>query len=220
MDSIYNFVDVILLTIKDGALMLAVVKREREPHAGVYDVIGGKIEVDVDGDARDAAMRITREKAGIESPYLEQLYTYTGKFRDQRKWSVAIAYYALVPYQVIEESRHPGVKLVAVTDNLKFPFDHNRMLEQALERLRSKGRYSSLPFHLVGEKFTLTQLQSIYEIVLGCKRHRANFRKKIEEMGIIEEVQGGKTFSGGKPSTIYRVKPEYRDRLTMLDRSL
>lgn len=220
MDSIFNFVDIILLTIKNGELMLAVVKREKEPFVGAYDVIGGKIEVEIDGDAREAAMRITREKAGIDSPYLEQLYTFTGKFRDQRSWSVAIAYYALVPYQVIEHSKHPGLKLIRVTEDMQFPFDHNEMLRQALERLRSKGRYSSLPFHLVGETFTLTQLQKIYEIVLGSKRHRANFRKKIEEMGIVEEVEGEKTYSGGKPSTLYRVKAEYKTQLAMLDRAL
>src|SRR5690606_15520941 len=98
-------VDIVLLTLEPQGLSAALVMRDREPHAGVWTLPGGWIHTDEDEDALSAAARILKSKAGLESPYLEQLATFANRDRDPRGWSVSIAYYALVPSERIPANR-------------------------------------------------------------------------------------------------------------------
>lgn len=217
---IFDSVDVVLLTLKDDGLNVALWARDRDPYAGRWALPGGGIHTGEDNGAHAAALRTLAERTGIISPYLTQLATFSGPDRDPRGWSVAIAYYALVSADLIDRVRRPDVELFHVDRLPKLAFDHNEIVEVAVERLRSRSMYSSLPCHLAGEQFSLTQLQTVYEKLLGTKLHKPNFRRKIEEMGILEPVEGVKVTGSHAPAQAWRLKPEFRHHERTLERGL
>ncbi|WP_374582654.1 NUDIX domain-containing protein [Pseudoduganella sp.] len=221
MQQVICTVDVVLLTLQEDALKVALLSRSHEPFQGVAALPGGYIHPQSDSDAQDAALRVLREKTGITPPYLEQLATFSGPARDPRGWSVSIVYYALVPAGVLEENVHPGVKLASVDKPLKLPFDHLEIIHAAVARLRSKSQYSSLPCYLAGETFTLPQLQRVYESLMGEPINKVSFRRKISEMDMLEAVEGA--FSSGaahRPAQLYRLKQEVHERLALLERGM
>jgi 8-oxo-dGTP diphosphatase len=221
MNDIICTVDVVLLTLKDASLHVALLKRDREPYMNVTALPGGFIHMAEDADARDAALRVLREKTGIEAPYLEQLATFSGTARDPRGWSLSVAYYALVSFDVIERAGQPGVMLANVDKLINLPFDHRSIIEAAVARLRSKSQYSSLPCYLAGETFTLPQLQRVYEALMGEPLNKVSFRRKMAEMAMLEAIDGQfETAGAHRPAQLYRLKPELRERLSLLERGL
>ena len=221
MQQIICTVDVVLLTLQDDTLKVALLRRDREPFKGVTALPGGFIRQQEDADTQDAAMRVLRDKTAIEPPYLEQLATFSGPARDPRGWSVSVVYYALVPFDVIDNAGHPDVKLVGVDKPLNLPFDHRSIIDTAVARLRSKSQYSSLPCYLAGETFTLPQLQRVYEALMGEALNKVSFRRKMTEMDMLEPVEGAFAAGGAhRPAQLYRLKPELRDRLTLIERGL
>jgi 8-oxo-dGTP diphosphatase len=221
MNQLICTVDVVLLTLDGGVLKVALLKRDREPFRNVLALPGGFIDANEDADTRDAAMRVLEQKTGIKAPYLEQLATFSGAARDPRGWSISVSYYALVSYEVIAQAGHPDVKLHGVDRPLKLPFDHRAIVETAVERLRSKSQYSSLPCYLAGDSFTLPQLQRIYEALMGEPLNKVSFRRKITEMGVLEAVEGEfETAGAHRPAQLHRMKPEHRDGVTHLQRGL
>jgi 8-oxo-dGTP diphosphatase len=214
-------VDVVLLTIESGALQVALLERDHDPFCGVLALPGGFIHPEEDQDTRDAAARMLRDKAGIVSPYLEQLETFSGRSRDPRGWSLAVAYYALVPSKVIRASPSLGVKLRVASASLGLPFDHTQIVAAALTRLQNKSSYSSLPVHLCEEAFTLPELQAVYEIVLGEPVNKVSFRRKMEELEILEPIPGALQSGGAhRPAQLYRLRAKFRRKLALSDRAL
>ncbi|NVD96689.1 NUDIX domain-containing protein [Massilia sp. BJB1822] len=214
-------VDVVLLTLQDSALKVALLKRDREPFQGVQALPGGFIHPDADANMQDAALRMLAQKTAIQPPYLEQLATFSGPARDPRGWSISVAYYALVPFDVIEQAGHADVKLASVDKLPRLSFDHRAIIATAVQRLRGKSQYSSLPCYLAGEAFTLPQLQRIYEALMGEALNKVSFRRKMMEMDMLEAIVG--EFSAGgahRPAQLYRLKPALRDRLTLIERGL
>lgn len=221
MNTIICTVDVILLTLLHDSLQVALLRRDHEPFAGVLALPGGYIHPDQDGDTQAAAMRVLRDKTGIVSPYLEQLATFSGRGRDPRGWSLSICYYALVPPEVIEAAGHPEVVLVPADGIAGLPFDHQQIVAAALERVRNKSSYSSLPVYLCGDTFTLPRLQAVYETLLGEPLNKVSFRRKIEEFDILEPIEGAlETGKAHRPAQLYRLKARYRNRLSLTDRGL
>lgn len=220
MGDVICTVDVVLLTIHEEQLMVALVEREHAPFAGRSALPGGFVHAD-DASVADAAMRVLRDKAGLVPPYLEQLATFSGPRRDPRGWSLSVAHYALVPYEVISRSNAPGLALTKVDGHLPLPFDHDRIVEEAVARLRNKSQYSSLPCFLIGDAFTLPQLQRMYEVLMGEALNKVSFRRKIGEMDMLEPVAGQFGAAGAhRPAQLYRLKPRYRQRLMTLERGL
>jgi len=218
LDPVICTVDVVLLTLQDDALKVALLKREREPYQGVAALPGGYIHVEKDADTHDSAMRMLRDKAGLVPPYLEQLASFSGPARDPRGWSISIAYYALVPASLISQER---VLLADVDSTLQLPFDHKNILDAAVQRLRSKSQYSSLPCHLAGETFTLPQLQKVYEVLMGEPLNKVSFRRKMDEMDMLEAIEGQMMAAGAhRPAQVYRLKAAFRKRLQLLERGL
>ncbi len=221
MNQIICTVDVVLLTLQEQKLKVALLKRDREPYKQVLALPGGYIHPEEDGDARDAALRVLRDKTGIEAPYLEQLATFSGPARDPRGWSVSIVYYALVASDVIEKAAHSGVELKSVDQRLSLPFDHKTIIDTAVVRLRGKSQYSSLPCYLAGDTFTLPHLQRVYEALMDEPLNKVSFRRKITEMGMLEPVEGVVAASGAhRPAQLYRLKPAFREELSLLERGL
>ena len=212
-------IDVVILTLQDGALHVALARREHQPHVGDWTLPGGWVHTHEDEDALAAANRILAAKAGLDSPYLEQLKTFASRHRDARGWSVSIAHYALVPASRAASER---VKWRPVDEITSLPFDHLEILRTAVERVRSKTAYSSLPVHLMPPTFTLTELQQVYEQVLGTALDKRTFRRRIEELNLVEPAPAVRDTAGAahRPARRYRVKRRFGRELAVTGRNL
>lgn len=214
-------IDVVLLCLQGAALHVALLKRDKPPFEGSYALPGGYVHPEEDADTLDAAARMLREKVGIASPYLEQLSTFSGAARDPRGWSISIVYYALVPDQMIERNLSPGLQLHAVDQLRTLPFDHKEIVLAAVDRVRNKSSYSSLPVHLCGEQFTLPRLQAVYEAILGEPINKVSFRRKMEELDMLETIEGAlEAGRANRPAQLYRLKSQYRNKLSLSWRSM
>jgi 8-oxo-dGTP diphosphatase len=196
-------VDVALFTLKDGQLSVLLAPRPADSEVfPLADALpGGYIHADKDDDAQASAQRVLTSKAGVSVPHLEQLYTFSGKFRDPRGWSLSIAYYAVIPFCDLPDS---GLTLVAVDALPALPFDHGAIVGAAVGRLRSKASYSSLPLFLLPKKFTMDMVHAVYQQVMGVQLNKASFRRKIEAQGIITPLEGEKQHGAHRPAQLYR----------------
>jgi 8-oxo-dGTP diphosphatase len=196
-------VDVVLLTLKEDILHVALHRRKEEPFQDTLALPGGYVHVNEDQDVTDTAKRIFHNKCGIAPTYIEQLFTFSGSARDPRGWSVSIAFYGLA---LLEDLTAQGSELVLVpADQPKsLPFDHNQILDLAIRRLRQKSSYSSLPLYLLPKEFSLTEMQAVYEQVIGHSLDRLSFRRKVEALGFIEPVAGAFREGAHRPAQLYR----------------
>lgn len=197
------FVDVALFTLnEDRRLCVLLVPREKEPWKGALTLPGGMVWTSRDDTIPDTARRVLQLKAGVVAPYLEQLETFGGRFRDPDGWSASVVYYAVVPSVLLEDLPIDGSRLVPVDEVPVLPFDHGQMIARALERIRGKASYSSLPTYLMGPNFTMYELKETYELVLGVKIDKATFRRKMEALEFVEEAEG--TGGSSRPARLYR----------------
>jgi len=221
LQSIIATIDVVLLTIQDDRLRVVLSKRDKEPYANQDALPGGYIHTEEDRDSLDAAVRILQQKTSLIPPYLEQLRTFAGASRDPRGWSISVVYFALVNNDLIISAQQPGLAICPVDELRRLPFDHNEIIETAVDRIRNKSQYSSLPCYLAGETFTLPRLQKIYEACLGEGLNKVSFRRKMDELGVLEEIPG-QTESGRahRPAQVYGLKCEFKNQLKLLERGL
>jgi 8-oxo-dGTP diphosphatase len=211
-------VEAALFTLVDDRLCVALHQMRRGPFKGAMALIGGHVHPDDDADARAAITRILADKAGLHDVFLEQLRTFSGRGHDPRRWSVSITYYALTPLDRLSE----GGRLAFVdVDHLpELAFDHRRVVDAALDRLRRKGAYSNLPAMLLPAEFTFPELKAVYEKVLGAPLNDSAFRRKITELKIIEPVDDSRspaTAERKRPAQLYRLS---RKGLAEWDRTL
>ena len=198
-------VDMGIFSIIDRTLNILLVRRKEHPAKNVLALPGGFVNLKVDQDIEHTALRKLRKKTGIELPYLEQVETIGGKSRDPRGWSVTILYFALVDSKEVNNemldnaSWHP----VDEVEGISLAFDHNKLVEKAVKRLRSKTRYTALPMKLLPEKFTLTELQNIFEIILSRKLPVKSFRRRMIDAGAVEATDESK-ISGKRSAQLYK----------------
>lgn len=180
-------VDVCCFTLIKDELHILLVKRDKPPYLGLLALPGGYIHVNDDEDSLNAAKRVAKEKLGIDVPYLEQLKTFSGNKRDPRGWSASICYIAFVqPSVVKEKGDFHQADLVSKEMGYSLAFDHQFMIDEALIRIRNKSNYSSLPLFLMEEKFTLNDIQIVYQSIMKTEIDKATFRRKILEQEIVE----------------------------------
>ena len=207
-------VDVVLLTIIESELCVALHTRENAPFAGTWALPGGFIHAE-DDSAMAAAARVLKGKTNVESPYLEEFGTFSGPARDPRGWSLTVVYYALAPIV------SPLIKLFPVDKLPNLPFDHSQIVTSVVERVRSKASYSSLPVHLCPPEFTIPELHAVYEVVLGESINVANFRRKLVDLDVLEPISGLMRSAGrSRPSQVYRVKKRFKEKLSVRERGL
>jgi 8-oxo-dGTP diphosphatase len=210
----FTTVDVVIFTVRGDALEVLLVQRPTgatEPFPGQWALPGGFVDVERDADLLACAQRKLFDKTGVASPYLEQLGSWGSANRDPRGWSATHAYFALIPGRELALARGANAADVGwfVVDGLplrtRLAFDHEQILRAAIERLRSKVEYTSLPAFLLSEPFTLPQLQRTYEIVLGRAVDKSGFRTRMLAADFLTEV--GVVESGSKrPPMGYRLK--------------
>ena len=189
-------------------------RRGAEPFRGAWALPGGYIHPDEDDDLDAAARRILAEKTGVELPYMEQLQGFGSARRDPRGWTATFAYVALIASDALALQHGANADEVAwweVTGagdvEPALAFDHAEILRRAVARLRSKVEYTSLPVHLLPAKFTLPDLQKVYEQILGHRIDKSAFRKRMAEADFIEPLAGEKRPASNRPAQLYRIKP-------------
>ncbi|HEY3149693.1 MAG TPA: NUDIX domain-containing protein [Dongiaceae bacterium] len=205
-------IDIVILTLRNGHLQVLLMKRGAEPFAGSWALPGGYIHPEEDADLDAAARRILHAKAGIRTPYVEQLQGFGDAKRDPRGWTATFAYFALIASDALVLKEGANAEEVAWRqvkgERVETPlaFDHARILGAAVSRLRSKVEYTSLPAHLLPPKFTLPDLQKVYEQILGRQIDKSAFRKRMAEAAFLEPVAGEKRPASNRPAQLYRIK--------------
>ena len=197
-------VDVVLFTIQGGTLKVLLVKRQRPPYRGAWALPGGMVGPEESVDA--AVLRELQEETAVGNIYLEQLYTFGDPDRDPRGRVVSVAYYALVNWQQFQLKVRRRVSEADWFPVKRLPplaFDHRRIVDYALERLRNKINYTTVSFQLLPRQFTLTELQGAYEVILGQRLDKRNFRRKMLQLGILKGTREFKANGRQRPARLY-----------------
>ncbi|MBV8881142.1 MAG: NUDIX hydrolase [Planctomycetaceae bacterium] len=195
-------VDLVIFTVREGALQVLLVERGVPPFQGHWALPGGFVlEKET---LEDAARRELEEETGLRDVYLEQLYTFGDPDRDPRGRTIAIAYYALTPpaeprasTDAAKAAWHPAGRTP------KLAFDHAKILKLGLQRLRAKLGYSTVGFELLPKQFTLSDLQHLYEAILERPLDKRNFRKKLLSLGLLKPEGQKRTAGAHRPAQLY-----------------
>ena len=199
-------VDITVFTVRNDELDVLLIKRAEKPFQGEWALPGGFVTENEGLEA--AAERELVEETGVSGVYLEQLFTFGAPGRDPRGHTVTVAYSALIPSDNLELTASTDAEGVAWFGIDKLPnlaFDHDEILELALDRLVAKLEYSTIAFQLMPEVFTLTELQHVYELIERKEIDKRNFRKRILALGAIEATGEEKREGPHRPAKLYRV---------------
>ena len=199
--------DSVVFRVSEHTLELLLIRRRNEPFAGHWALPGGFVEP---GETlKDCVSRELLEETGAgDDVYLEQLYTFGDPGRDPRGRTVSVAYLGLVAYS---EAQAPAAATDAEAaqwfpvDRLPaLAFDHTEIIGKALERLRSKLRYSTIALKLSPEHFTLSELQRVYEVILDRALDKRNFRKQILGLGVVEPTGERQRNGNHRPAMLFK----------------
>jgi ADP-ribose pyrophosphatase YjhB (NUDIX family) len=203
-------VDSVLFTVKEGVLKVLMVKRANEPFINSWGLPGGFVDIDSDSSTDVTALRKLEEKTNVAPQYLEQLQTFSGIDRDPRGFSVTLVYFALIASQEVASHIETidDVQWISVdkVDSLPIAFDHKVIIEQAKVRLQQKALYSMVPVYCLPEYFTVGQLKSVIETIIGKTIQRKSLIRRIESVDMFEKSEE-KVKSGGRLAQQYKVKP-------------
>jgi 8-oxo-dGTP diphosphatase len=208
--SIQVNVDLVIFTVQDAALKVLLVKRDGQPFRGRMGIPGRPIHQNE--SLEQAARKELRDEVSSAQAYLEQLYSFGEPRRSSSRGSrvVSVAYYALVP--AVQTRRANGNGWRSVDHLPPLASDHRRIVDYALERLRNKLEYTTAGFHLLPKKFTLSELQAVYETILEKKLDKRNFRKKMRLLGILKPLREWRR-TGRKPARLYVFASKKFERL-------
>lgn len=202
-------VDVVIFTLCDQDLQVLLVRRKYAPFADYWAIPGGFVQIDESLEI--AALRELEEETGVRDVYIEQLYTFGQPDRDPRTRVITVVYFALVPATALSALRAgddaADARWWSMYDLPSLAFDHAEILDYALTRLRYKLEYSAVGFELLPAKFTLSELQVAYEVILGEKLDRGNFRKKLRKASVVEPTREYRT-TRGRPARLYRFRDD------------
>ncbi len=205
--------DIAVFSLHQQQLQLLLVRRGQPPHKGKWALPGGFLEIDEDLDS--CAKRELKEETGAADLYIEQLFTFGHPERDPRERIISVTYFALAPAEklTIRAGSDAAEAEWFPFDTLpELAFDHADIIQLAKERLAAKTLYSTIAFQLMPETFTLSELQSVYEILRGEALDKRNFRKWILSLNLLEETGGKRRNGNHRPAKIYRaISPDRVD---------
>ncbi len=200
-------VDLAVFTVNNNKLKVMLAKRAEDPFRDHWSIPGGFLLLGESLDA--AACRVLDEKTGVKNVYMEQLYTFGAPDRDPRARVITVAYFALIPWENLnqpESKKITDLTWASVDQLPKLAFDHKAILKYAVNRLRAKASYSNIVYGLMPEQFRLSELQTIYEIIVNDKLDKRNFRKRMLATGLLQET-GEKDITGAhRPAMLYQFK--------------
>ncbi len=203
-DKFYVAVDCIIFGFDEGKLKLLIFNRKIAPFKGSLSLIGSFVKI---GETiADAAKRILKEFTGLENVYMRELKTYSSLERDPGYRCISIAQYALI--RINEKNRQivniNGAKWVDIDEIPALVLDHNQMTNDALRRIEKNAKYKPIGFELLPEKFTIPQLQKLYEAIYRRTLDPRNFRKKILSYDIITKLEEKDRNSSKKGAFLYK----------------
>ncbi|MBR2525035.1 NUDIX hydrolase [bacterium] len=197
-------VDTVILTIKNNALQVLLIKREKEPFIGKWAIPGGYVRMSE--NLEQAAVRILKEKTDVDNVYLEQLYTFGDPLRHPDSRVITCVYFALVRYEDVKVMDSDDVAWYPVDKLPALAFDHKEIIDYTRARTRLSLRSCPVAYQLLKEKFTLTEMQRVYELIMGKELDKRNFRKKVlGTEGLIELDEFTKA-SSKRPARLYQYK--------------
>ena len=205
-------VDCIIFGFDEGQLRILVGKRQMDPGRGEWSLYGGFVNSDESID--DAANRVILSLTGLRNLYIRQVGAFGSVDRDPGERVISIAYYALINVKDYDKSlqEQHGVEWINIEEMPMLYSDHNEMVSRAIKMMRQKISCEPIGFNLLPSLFTLTQLQKLYEAVMGEVVDKRNFRKRIKDMDFIEKTELIDKESSKRGASLYRVnRRAYRD---------
>lgn len=196
--------NVVIFTIKDEQLKLLLVRRPRPPFEGYWALPGGFIDIDEDLNA--SALRALERETGMTGIFLEQLYTFGVPDRDPRGRVITVAYYALVPSDRLPQREGDGIGWCTLDKLPELALDHPQIVTVAVQRLAAKLDYSTIAFQFLPREFTLSELQTVYEIILREPLDKRNFRKRMLALDYVVDTGKLRGDRSHRPAKLYRVK--------------
>ncbi len=204
-------IDTVVFTIHENTLKVLLVKRKNLPYRKKWALVGGFVDMEKDANLEQWAKRLVVNKTTVKPPILEQFTTVGSRKRDKRYWSVSVCYFALMAHEEckIVEKYIEDVQWVAVEHALdqKLAFDHNEILEKGIICLREKAVNSIIPAYMLPEKFKISEIQKVHEVILNKSFPRASFYRRLEASGLLVET-GEKSTGRGRSADLYKLKPE------------
>lgn len=200
-------VDAAIVRIKEGALSVLLIQMQKAPFEGMWAIPGGLLEEAE--TTLTAAARILKTQTGVTDVFLEQLATFDDVNRDPAGRVVSVAYYALLPDQEIQlktTNKYADVRWWPVKKLPPLAYDHKELVKEAVNRIAGKIQYTNIVWSLLPKEFTLTELQQVYEIILGKGLDKRNFRKRIEDLELIEPTGKTRTGMAHRPAALYQFK--------------
>jgi 8-oxo-dGTP diphosphatase len=195
---------VVIFTMVDSDLQVLLIRRSGEPAKGLWAIPGGVLRA---GESLvDAAVRKLVDETGVRDLYLEQLYTFNDLDDATPGGAIAVTYFALVDHTRVRlaERTEWQPAWFAMRTLPKLAFRNEQVLDYALERLRNKLEYTNVAYSLLPGRFTLTQLQRVYESILARKLDKRNFRKRMLSREIIAPTKERQAEGAGRPAQLYR----------------
>jgi len=207
-------VDCVVFGLDESELKVLLIARALEPFKGKWALAGGFVRVNETLD--EAARRELAEEAGLANVFLEQLYTFGTVDRDPRERVVSVAYYALVKraaHEAKADTDAADARWFPISKVPKLAFDHADIFAAALARLKGKVRYQPIGFELLPPKFTLSQLQHLYEAVLETQLDKRNFRKKVLSFGLLLPLKEARMMGRHRPAQLFRFDADKYEKL-------
>jgi 8-oxo-dGTP diphosphatase len=207
-------VDCVVFGFDDGELKVLLIERALEPFKGKWALPGGFVRMDEAVD--EAARRELAEEAGLKNVFLEQLCTFGALDRDPRERVVSVAHYALVKlsdHRAKAATDAANAEWFPISKAPELAFDHADILAAALARLKGKVRYQPIGFELLPPKFTLSELQHLYEAVLEAELDKRNFRKKVLGLGLLAPLKESRMAGRHRPARLFRFDADKYEKL-------
>ena len=207
--------DLVIFTIKNNSLKALLVKRDVEPFKNKWALPGGFVRIEE--SLEDSAKRELFEETGVKNVYLEQLYSFGNPKRDPRGRVITISYFALINSEKVKLKASTDVseaKWFSVSKIPSLAFDHKDILDYAIKRIKWKFEYTIIIFSLLSKKFSLGELQKIYEIVFEKKVDKRNFRKKILSLNILKK-ESIKKDAPHRPPQLYSLKKQIEEIINL-----
>lgn len=198
-------VDIAIFSIIDKQLNILLLKRDNHPEKDKLALPGGFVDLENDSNLEATAKRKLQEKTGVKLPYLEQVESIGSQKRDPRGWSITILYFALMDINKFDSKLRDNSAWYPIeeTTALDLAFDHKQLLAKAVNRLRNKALYTALPMALLPKKFTLTELKTIFEIILDKDLPVKSFRRRMIDAEAVLATDESK-ISGKRSAQLYR----------------
>jgi 8-oxo-dGTP diphosphatase len=192
-------VDVVVFTIRNEALHVLLAQTDT-----AWQLPSDRVLADESLDLAARRALTAVGGAGASDIWLEQLYTFGDVARDPTARTITIAHYALVSEAVVSERADPRAEWWPVATLPQLTLDHRRIIDYALTRLRNKLSYTTVGFQLLPQRFTLSDLQCVYEVILDRSLDKRNFRRKVEMLGIVKPTREQRASITGRPAQLYR----------------